>query len=122
MVVEGHRLVVANGLGIEGGYQVDVAAGGSLGSRPDTWMAADPGTTTTIQPGATLELNGDGGYYRELGRRAARALTNNGTAREDRRHGHQRRRRDVPRAADRSIVHSGTLALPDGQSWSARSV
>ena len=36
MVVEGHALVVANGLGVEGGYQLDVAAGGSLRPRGRT--------------------------------------------------------------------------------------
>ena len=81
MVVEGHALVVNNGLGVEDGYQVDVAAGGSLSLAANTWMAAEPGTTTTIQAGATLELTGDGGFYRSSAAGQG-ALTNNGVLRK----------------------------------------
>ncbi len=74
MVVEGHALVVANGLGVEGGYQR--RRGGRrqpAASRRTRGWRPSPGTTTTIQAGATLELTGDGGFYRELGRRTGSA-------------------------------------------------
>jgi hypothetical protein len=112
MVVEGHALVVANGLGVEGGYQVDVAAGGSLALAANTWMAAQPGTTTTIRAGATLELTGDGGFYRSSAAGQG-ALTNNGVLRKSGGTG-----TSVVDAAysgsGQVVVQTGTLALPDG--------
>ena len=112
MVVEGHALVVANGLGVEGGYQLDVAAGGSLGLAANTWMSAQPGTTTTIQAGATLELTGDGGFYRSSAAGQG-ALTNNGVLRKSGGTG-----TSVVDAAysgsGQVVVQTGTLALPDG--------
>jgi hypothetical protein len=112
MVVEGHALVVANGLGVEGGYQLDVAAGGSLGLAANTWMSAQPGTTTTIRAGATLELGGDGGFYRSSAAGQG-ALTNNGVLRKSGGAG-----TSVVDAAysgsGQVVVQTGTLALPDG--------
>ncbi len=81
MLVDGSASVVANGLGLDSGYDVDVSPGGHLNLGPGTWLAADPGTTTTIQPGATLDIGGDGGFYR---RDAAGSgvLVNNGVLRK----------------------------------------
>ena len=45
-------------------------------------MAADPGTATTIHAGATLELTGDGGYYRGSAAGQPSVLTNNGVLRK----------------------------------------
>ena len=81
MIVEGAAHVVANGLGLDSGYQVDVPAGGSMNLGPGTWVSADPGTTTTIRQGATLDLAGDGGYYRRSGTGLG-ALVNNGPLRK----------------------------------------
>ena len=75
-------------------------------------MSAQPGTTTTIQAGATLELTGDGGFYQ--GSAAGQgALTNNGVLRKSGGTG-----TSVVDAtysgSGQVVVQTGTLALPDG--------
>ena len=123
MVVEGHALVVDNGLGVEDGYQLDVAAGGSLRLAANTWMAAEPGTTTTINAGGTLELNGDGGFYQGASagrhgsagqqRRCCKTAGGTGTSVVD---------ADYSRAADRSSWTSRRPSPFPTAGWSARSV
>ena len=75
-------------------------------------MAAQPGTTTTIRAGATLELTGDGGFYRSSAAGQG-ALTNNGVLRKSGGTG-----TSVVDAAysgsGQVVVQTGTLALPDG--------
>jgi hypothetical protein len=113
MVVEGLADVASNGLGIKAGYHVDVAAGGKLRLRPGTWVAADPGTATTILPGATFELNTDGGYY--LGAAGSPSvLTNNGTIVKT--GGTGTSVVDATyQGSGQVLVHSGAIAMPDGQ-------
>ncbi len=111
MIVEGAAHVVANGLGLESGYQVDVPAGGSMNLGPGTWVSADPGTTTTIRQGATLGLAGDGGYYRRSGTGLG-ALVNNGTLRKT--GGTGTSVIDATYQGSGQIeVHTGAIALPD---------
>ena len=122
MVVEGYADVVAERPRDRG--RLPGRRGGRRQLRPrgpSTWVAADPGTATTIQPGATFELNGDGGYYLGLGRGQPSVLTNNGMLDEVRRHGHQRRGRDVPGQRTGRRCTPGPSPCPTA-SWSARSV
>ena len=77
MIVEGSATVVANGLGLADGYQLDVP--GRLVLQPGTWLAANPGTGATIAPGGTFELTGDGGFYQGGGAGTPSFLVNNGT-------------------------------------------
>ena len=117
MVVEGHAFVVDNGLGVEDGYQVDVAAGGSLSlARTPGWRPArhhhdDPGR-------GHVELTGDGGFYRSSAAGQG-ALTNNGVLRKSGGTG-----TSVVDAAysgsGQVVVQTGTLAFPT-EGWSARS-
>jgi len=117
MIVEGAAHVLANGLGLESGYQVDLAAGGSMHLQPGTWVAAEPGTTTTIRPGATLDLGGDGGYYQSSAAGSA-VLTNSGTLVKS--GGNGISLVDATYAgAGQVVVQSGILTLPDTQQIAA---
>ena len=78
---------------------------------PGTWVSAQPGTTTTIRPGATLDLGGDGGYYQSAAQPGA--LVNNGVLRKSGGNG-----TSVIDAAYQGsgqvLVQSGAIAMPDG--------
>ena len=113
MVVEGVATVVANGLGISGGYHVDVVAGGRLRLDPKTWITGDPGTATTIRSGAALELTGDGGYYQGAAGSPS-VLTNSGVLRKT--GGTGTSVVDASYQGSGQVeVRSGAIAMPDGQ-------
>ncbi len=109
------------GLALYAGYHVDVRSGGLVTLGADTWFAADDGTSLTIQPGGTVDLRGDGGYYQGcVNDKPLSVFTNNGTLQKSAGSGTSVIEETyVAGDAGQVLVQSGTIALPGNQAVSA---
>ena len=109
------------GLALYAGYHVDVRSGGLVTLGADTWFAADDGTSLTIQPGGTVDLRGDGGYYQGcVNDEPLSVFTNNGTLQKSAGSGTSVIEETyVAGDAGQVLVQSGTIALPGNQAVSA---
>jgi hypothetical protein len=115
MIVQARAEVVAQSLGLKAGYQVNVASGGNMVLDAGTFVTADRGTSTTIQPGGIMWLNGDGGYYQgaAVAGQPLSVLTNNGVLRKAAGSGTSVVDADFVSGSGQIEVQSGTLAMPD---------